>query len=312
MNLPSSVKNLLHECDQLPARDTFKEGPALLTQEAPLSNEATESLVNWILEHEEQHQALAEWLNFLRQKRSQFTSIVEQMGRWNESSSHSLGHDKWNVGWGGDALLPHANTLYSLHSYEVTGRVLECGAFKGSSTACLSLVCKELGFELDCADSFEGLPSEEGHYQKGDFLGSLEEVKENVTRFGEIDSVNFIQGWYADSLKNYTSPIALLWLDVDLQESTLDVLNNVYMRLAPNGIILSDGFTDGVDFEGQQIAQTGGEPAGFYRYFQENSLSYCATPGGSKGLAQIATPSSDECWKFYLPSIFLPTLLERL
>jgi hypothetical protein len=170
----------------------------------------------------------------------------------------------------------------------------------------------ELGFQLDCADSFEGLPGQEGHYSQGDFLGDLEDVRANVSRYGNIGCVRFIQGWYADSLRNYTDPISLLWLDVDLQESTLDVLRNVLPHVVRSGVILSDGFTEGVDFEGCKIAQTGGEPAGFYRYFREKSVHYCAAPAGSKGLAQIALLPEETQRNFLLPGSFLHDLLDEL
>ena len=190
-------------------------------------------------------------------------------------------------------------------------RWLECGAFKGSSTACLSLVCEELCFELDCADSFEGLPSEEGHYGKGDFLGTLDEVKKNVSRFGKLEHVNFVKGWYSETLKDYSKPLALLWIDVDLQESTIDVLRNVYSNLAPGAVIFSDGFSEDVDFIGNQIAHTGGEPAGFFRYFEENKINYCAAPGGSKGLAMIIPRESSDL-DFVIPPKFISTIIERL
>lgn len=315
MNLPAPILDLLREDTALPPHSDQRVttgAAAPLVSGATLPESAAVELVEWMYRHEQAHGAIADWLDFLRRTRARFARVVEQMGQWNAASSHSLGHDKWSVGWGGDALLPHANALYALKSYGVNGRVLECGAFKGSSTACLSLVCAELGYQLDCADSFEGLPSEEGHYNKGDFLGTLDEVRDNVTRFGDINCVHFIEGWYADSLKNYQEPVALLWLDVDLQESTRDVLQNVFPRLTDGAVILSDGFSKGVDFIGKKVAQTGGEPAGFYKYFTENKVPYLACPGGSKGLAQIAVLPEVEGRSFLLPDSFLELLIERL
>ena len=267
--------------------------------------------MDWIFANEDKHACIKAWLGFLRRYRKTFTDIAKGMGRWNDESTHSLGHDKWAVGWASDAMLPMANALFALKSFEIEGAVLECGVFKGSSTACLSLVCEELCFELDCADSFEGLPSEEGHYGKGDFLGTLDEVKKNVSRFGKLEHVNFVKGWYSETLKDYSKPLALLWIDVDLQESTIDVLRNVYSNLAPGAVIFSDGFSEDVDFIGNQIAHTGGEPAGFFRYFEENKINYCAAPGGSKGLAMIIPRESSDL-DFVIPPKFISTIIERL
>jgi Macrocin-O-methyltransferase (TylF) len=227
------------------------------------------------------------YLDFLRRARKQFDAVGEKMGCWNPAASHSLGHDRWSVGWAGRNLLSIASCLYVLKSHGVPGCILECGVFKGSSTACLSWVCRELDLSLYAADSFAGLPSGEGHYGTGDFRGSLDEVRRNVNEHGYPEYVNFIQGWYAESLKAFKQDIALLWVDVDLQQSVLDVLNHVFLRLARNGVIFSDGFTEGVDFDGFRICRTGGEPAGFLRFFAANRINYKAVPGGAKGLALI-------------------------
>ena len=242
---------------------------------------------DWMLARANASQAVATYFDYLRRSKQRFDAVSQALGYWNEDASHSLGHDRWSVGWGGASLLSIAASLYALRSYGVGGVVLECGVFKGSSTACLSLVCQELGYALFAADSFEGLPSGEGHYGKGDFKGSLDEVRSNVEKLGAPQAVRYVEGWYSASLQNWSEPIALLWVDVDLQQSTLDVLECVFPALDPNGVIFSDGFTKGVDFDGDHIKFTGGEPAGFHRFFNDRGLDYKAKPGGAKGLAMI-------------------------
>ncbi len=300
MILPMHVWDLLINEQMVKIFHLEKPDVVQLSTGAVFTSEESEELVDWIFAHENQYPCIVDWLSFLRCYRGAFSGVAQGMGCWNEQSSHTLGHDKWTVGWAGDAMLPIANALYALKSFGVCGTVLECGVFKGSSTACLSLVCAELGFDLDCADSFEGLPSVEGHYAKGDFYGTLEEVKRNVSRFGKIEQVNFIEGWYSETLSTYDKPIALLWIDVDLQLSTIDVLENTYNKLVPGAFILSDGFAEGVDFDHNQVVETGGEPAGFYRFFEDNKINYCAAAGGSKGLALI-TPRSHTEEDFLIP-----------
>ena len=241
---------------------------------------------DWMLAHESTSSAVAAYLGYLRRSRQRFDAVAQGLGYCNQDASHSLGHDRWSVGWGGVSLLSTAAALYALRSYGVEGVVLECGVFKGSSTACISLVCEELGYPLYAADSFAGLPSKEDHYGKGDFKGSFDEVQANIQKFGAPQSVRYVEGWYAESLQNWREPIALLWIDVDLQRSTLDVLERVYPCLGPDSVIYSDGFIKGVDFDGDQVRWTGGEPAGFYHFFR-GGASYKAKPGGAKGLAMI-------------------------
>src|SRR5574341_1879406 len=76
---------------------------------------------------------------------------------------------------------------------EVPGDIIECGTWKGGCAANLSLVCKIVGRKLKIYDSFEGLPAgelgdrEAKHYHKGDYYGSLDEVKANIQRHGAIE-----------------------------------------------------------------------------------------------------------------------------
>ncbi len=241
----------------------------------------------WLLTHAETSRAVAAYFDYLRRAKERFDAASAALGYWNQDASHSLGHDSWSVGWGGSSLLSMAAFLYALRSYEVGGAVLECGVFKGSSTTCLSLVCRELGYPLFAADTFAGLPTGEDHYSQGDFKGGLDEVRANVTKLGAPEAVEYVVGIFSETLRNWREPIALLWIDVDLQQSTLDVLRNIYPALAPNAVIFSDGFAKGVDFDGDRVKWTGGEPAGFYHFYKANGLDYKARPGGADGLALI-------------------------
>lgn len=247
----------------------------------------------WLIENRNQHPGIERYFAFLKACKERFSAVAKSMGYWNKASSHSLGHDKWSVGWGGEALLPIAHYLYCLKSYGLSGNILECGAFKGSSTACLSIACRLIGSKLYCADSFEGLPEDEAHYRKGDFIGTLDEVKRNVARWGEIESTTFIPGWYRESLEGFAQPLSILWIDVDLCSSTLDVLNRVYPALEKNAVIFSDGFQVGVDYEGTRVKQIGHdhpglcEPAGIYQFFEGRKTDYQALPAGPPGLALI-------------------------
>jgi hypothetical protein len=256
-------------------------------------------VADWLIRNEGGHPEIAAYLGYLRACRRRFGNVVNSMGYWNAQSSHGLGHDKWSVGWGGDGLLPIAAYLYALRSHGLSGNLLECGAFKGSSTACLSIACDLLGTRLFCADSFEGLPDGEAHYAKGDFYGGLDEVRGNVERYGEIGRVSFIPGWYRESLAGFSENISILWMDVDLRSSTLDVLENVLPALEPGGVIFSDGLAEGVDFEGKRIKQIGHpnaglcEPAGFYEFFANSAIEYQAIPAGPRGLA-LVVPGIDE------------------
>jgi len=135
---------------------------------------------------------------------------------------------------------------------DVTGSIVEAGAFKGGGTAKISLATKHAGRQLVVFDSFEGLPenteehqksvlghSIEGWFKAGNFNGSLDEVKQNVTTYGDISVCSFIKGWFEDTMPSFKQPIALAYLDVDLASSTRTCLKNLYPLISPGGAIYS-------------------------------------------------------------------------
>lgn len=144
-------------------------------------------------------------------------------------------------------------------SPELKGDVIECGCYKGSSTASLSLTCKLAGRRLWVCDSFQGLPAEEapqaheyphlqvyGHYEKGMYAGRLEEVKENVKRHGELSVCRFVPGFFCDSLKELKGPFVFAFLDVDLVSSMRDCIRYIWPLMADGAYIFTD---DSLDME---------------------------------------------------------------
>jgi hypothetical protein len=126
------------------------------------------------------------------------------------------------------------------------GDVVECGTWKGGSAANLSLVCRITGRKLRIFDSFEGLPEgepgdrEAPGYKKGDYCGTLEEVKSNLRRYGAIECCEFIPGWFNQTLPHLDSPVALAFLDVDLEASLETCVRCLWPHLVDNGYIFID------------------------------------------------------------------------
>jgi O-methyltransferase len=130
------------------------------------------------------------------------------------------------------------------------GVVVEAGCYRGASTAKFSLAADIAGRELVVFDSFQGLPdNNEPHdrsifggsvrFQKGDYRGTLDEVKANVSRFGSINRCRFVPGWFDDTMPRFMEPVAAIYLDVDLASSTRSCLKYLYPLLEPGGVLLS-------------------------------------------------------------------------
>jgi O-methyltransferase len=104
------------------------------------------------------------------------------------------------------------------------------------------------------ADSFEGLPPPNaGKYpqdadsclhESRELAVSLEQVKANFDRYDLLDDqVRFLKGWFCDTLP--TAPIkrlAVLRLDGDMYQSTMDALTNLYPKVSQGGYVIVDDY----------------------------------------------------------------------
>lgn len=139
----------------------------------------------------------------------------------------------------------------------VIGDLIETGVWRGGATIFMRAVLKAFGVTdryVWVADSFAGLPPPDtGKYphDTGDRLHesrelavSLEEVKTNFDRYGLLDDqVRFLKGWFRDTLP--VAPIerlAVLRLDGDMYESTMDTLVNLYPKLSDGGYAIVDDY----------------------------------------------------------------------
>ncbi len=104
------------------------------------------------------------------------------------------------------------------------------------------------------ADSFEGLPPpnpEEypadaglNFHEVDELAVSREEVERNFERFGLLDDqVRFLKGWFKDTLPGAPiEQLAVLRLDADLYESTMDALVPLYPKVASGGYVIIDDY----------------------------------------------------------------------
>lgn len=140
---------------------------------------------------------------------------------------------------------------------DVPGDLVETGVWRGG--ACIFMRALLLAHGVTdrivwCADSFEGLPKpDEQNYpaDRGDqhhtfapLAVSLESVQANFARYGLLDEqVRFLKGWFKDTLP--AAPIeriALLRLDGDMYESTMDALRALYAKVSVGGCVIVDDY----------------------------------------------------------------------
>lgn len=138
-------------------------------------------------------------------------------------------------------------------SPDIPGDVVECGCYKGGATVNLSLIAAITGRKLKVYDSFEGLPPpEEGDpvaqrsfrngFIPGILCGTLDEVTDNVRKFGDIDVCEFYKGWFSDTLPHHEGAIALTYWDVDFYASLHDCLINLWPWISEGATVCMDEY----------------------------------------------------------------------
>ena len=239
----------------------------------------------------ESSDSIRRYIFFLASMYDIFEKIYDYFPRINPNSTHK--DDLSGIGTAPFELFFHAMYIYYLNSYDVEGDIVECGSFKGFSSCCLSWVCNILNKRLIVADSFQGLPpsNHDPYYKKGDFLGTLDEVKTNMRIFGHPENVEYIKGFFSESLTNFDRKISLLWMDVDLYESATDILENLYKNLTPGAVILSHELFEERDFENNLLKPTLGPSKALHDFFRKNNITYQAIP--LENGTGLVVPNSD-------------------
>lgn len=135
----------------------------------------------------------------------------------------------------------------------VKGDIIECGCFKGSSTSTLSLLAEATARNLVVCDSFAGLPEigagDRLHvsemlnrfesYEKGEYCGALEEVQENVSRYGAPGICRWERRYFEDTLPQLDDRYAFAFLDVDLFDSLKTCLTHIWPRMSEDAILFT-------------------------------------------------------------------------
>jgi hypothetical protein len=136
----------------------------------------------------------------------------------------------------------------------VAGDFMETGVWRGGACMMMRAVLRAYGIadrRVIAADSFAGLPPPSPGLQAdansylhdyAEFSVSLEEVKAAFARYGLLDEqVVFLEGLFKDTLPSApVRALAILRLDADMYESTMEGLVNLYHKLSPRGSLIVD------------------------------------------------------------------------
>ena len=139
----------------------------------------------------------------------------------------------------------------------VPGDFIETGVWRGGACILMRGALKAYGIEdrtVWVADSFAGLPKPnakkykadrgDDHHQYEVLAVSQEDVAENFRRYDLLDDqVQFLKGWFSETLPNAPiKELAILRLDGDMYESTMDAMTALYPKVSKSGFVIVDDY----------------------------------------------------------------------
>jgi O-methyltransferase len=136
------------------------------------------------------------------------------------------------------------------------GDLIECGAWRGGASILIRATLDSLGQQdrtIVVADSFQGFPAPDDDSEDQeleiqmnaiDYLApELDAVRGHFERFGVSRGVEFVPGFFEDTLADLTSRRwALIRLDADSYSATKLALESLYPNLAVGGYLVVDDY----------------------------------------------------------------------
>lgn len=178
-----------------------------------------------------------------------YTKALRTEGRDWPSSAHSM------IGL---KRLENLRTLTeAVLADNIPGDFIETGVWRGGACILMRGLLAAHGVsdrKVIVADSFAGLPpSDEArfpadagdtHHKFHQLAIPLESVQAHFAAYGLLDDqVEFLKGWFSDTLPTLADRrFALIRLDGDTYQSTIEALDNLYDRLEPGGFAIIDDY----------------------------------------------------------------------
>jgi hypothetical protein len=124
----------------------------------------------------------------------------------------------------------------------IEGDFVECGVHSGSSAYFLCKQAKNKYVHL--FDSWEGLSTpninDTNYWSSGDLSSDINFAKQTLS---EWTNCHFHKGWIPEVFDGQSiKSVALLHIDVDIHQPTLDTLERFWSAITPGGIVICDDY----------------------------------------------------------------------
>ena len=145
------------------------------------------------------------------------------------------------------------HTVKSIIDNKIPGDFVETGVWRGGASIFAALILKhfnETKRNVWVCDSFEGFPENKENDEinwsslNSWIKASQEDVIKNFEKFDVLGTnIKFVKGFFADTMKTIeVKEIAVLRLDGDMYNSTMDCLNALYPKLNQGGFCIIDDY----------------------------------------------------------------------
>ena len=201
-------------------------------------------------------------------KRSYFSKILTKLGiytRHYTSKTFSKNKRVSGLDWpsvahsmiGNKRMSNLRSLLEDVIENNVEGDFIETGVWRGGAYIYAKAIIDSYGVTdrtVWVADSFAGLPEPDvkkykldkgdQHNKEAVLSVSRDQVEDNFRSYGQLDeNVKFLEGWFKDTLPSAPiQKVAVLRLDGDMYESTMDALLSLYEKVTPNGYVIVDDY----------------------------------------------------------------------
>lgn len=145
------------------------------------------------------------------------------------------------------------NILLTYQYRKVEGIIVECGVWRGGMLAGMASVCGS-DREYHLFDSFEGLPKAKNidgeralEWQETNRIDNCiteEHYAQMAMKKAGCNNVHIHKGWFEDTLGEISaeSKIAILRLDADWYESTMQCFDALYDKVSEDGVVIIDDY----------------------------------------------------------------------
>lgn len=203
------------------------------------------------------------YLNLLKNCLTRYIYINEQPSFWGYTQSHIEELRRTGGDWP-----PTAETMVGLErlnnvehcvrdiiTNNIEGDLIETGIWRGGVVILMRAILKAYNSNkiVWAADSFSGVPQPDNNFPQDsgnnlwmarDLAVDLEQVKNNFKKYDLLDEqIKFLPGLFKDTLLHAPiKQLAVLRLDGDLYESTIEALEILYPKLSYGGYVIIDDY----------------------------------------------------------------------